>query len=245
MTCGIYKITNLVNGKFYIGLSSNIEARWEDHKKKKNCFNQYSKPLYRAFRKYGVNNFYFEVIEECAKHELGDREKHWIGTLKSSYSSIGYNLSDGGTCGGGFNKLSKSQVDEVIYLLKTSTLSNIEIGKLFNVSDQTISDINRGKTRLVYRGAYPIRSTSPEISLCVDCGVEIGHGSNRCVSCKNITQRKVERPTADVLLNDVLTYSICRVGKKYGVSDTTIRKWLTIHNLPCSAKEIRIYKSNQ
>ena len=63
---GIYKIENLVNGKCYIGQSKYIEKRWTDHKS--NAFNsiqkdQYKYPLYRAIRKYGLENFSFEVIE--------------------------------------------------------------------------------------------------------------------------------------------------------------------------------------
>lgn len=48
MTVGIYKITNNINNKCYIGQSRNIEKRWRDHK-----YSNLDYPLYRAFRKYG------------------------------------------------------------------------------------------------------------------------------------------------------------------------------------------------
>ena len=63
---GIYKITNQLNGHAYIGLSKNCLKRWNDHYSK-SCHPQkqedYDKPLYKAMRKYGRENFSFEIIE--------------------------------------------------------------------------------------------------------------------------------------------------------------------------------------
>ena len=55
MSCGIYKITNLLNNKVYIGQSINIEERWKKHKWHSLSVDSY--PLYRAFNKYGLNIF--------------------------------------------------------------------------------------------------------------------------------------------------------------------------------------------
>ena len=67
MSTGIYKITNLINNNAYIGLSINIEKRWLAHKERsQDVFNkEYDKILYKAFRKYGIDNFKFEILEEC------------------------------------------------------------------------------------------------------------------------------------------------------------------------------------
>ena len=71
--CGIYKITNLVNGKVYIGQSVDIYKRWTEHK---DCITSKKgyKPLYRAFRKYGINNFEFIVLEYCDEKQLREKE---------------------------------------------------------------------------------------------------------------------------------------------------------------------------
>ena len=61
---GIYKITNKINNKSYIGYSNNIERRWQEHMARYNCQQEYNKVLYKAIRKYGLSNFSFEVIEE-------------------------------------------------------------------------------------------------------------------------------------------------------------------------------------
>ena len=75
----IYKITNKINGKSYIGKTlKTIEVRWSEHcqdyKKERNE----KRPLYSAMKKYGVNNFSIEEIEECNEEELNEKERYWI-----------------------------------------------------------------------------------------------------------------------------------------------------------------------
>lgn len=90
----IYKITNQINNKVYIGQTSlNPKIRWNQHitdsKKEKNDH----RALYSAFNKYGVENFSFEVIEETEKPN--EREQYWIN-FYNSCSDKGYNLTLGG-----------------------------------------------------------------------------------------------------------------------------------------------------
>lgn len=97
---GIYKIENCINHKLYIGKSNNVERRWEDHKRvafqKEN--KEYNKALYRAFRKYGLSNFSFDMIEELTDYSIsGEREKFWIKYYNSF--TEGYNESEGGDGG--------------------------------------------------------------------------------------------------------------------------------------------------
>ena len=93
---GIYKITNNINHKVYIGQSINIERRWACHKNRAFVPNkEYDKYLYRAFRKYGIENFSFKVLEECSKEELDEKEKQYILEYHSCVDTYGYNE----TCG--------------------------------------------------------------------------------------------------------------------------------------------------
>lgn len=90
----IYKITNKINNKLYIGKTiQTVGRRFTEHKRDSKTKNTY---LYYAMRKYGIDNFYIETIEEVPNQELNNREKYWISFYKSNYSENGYNLTAGG-----------------------------------------------------------------------------------------------------------------------------------------------------
>lgn len=66
-----------------------------------------------------------------------------------------------------------------------------------------------------------------KVNLCIDCGGPIGRKSTRCPSCYRISSRKVrDRPPVEVLIREVSELGYCAVGRKYGVSDVAIRKWI-------------------
>ena len=92
---GIYKITNKITSEFYIGASKNIKKRWNEHRKQTNITHGTSK-VAAAFRKFGIENFVFEVIEECPICSLHDREEYYINTMNPEYntSSEGYVIKD-------------------------------------------------------------------------------------------------------------------------------------------------------
>lgn len=85
---GIYKITNLLNNKSYIGQSNNIERRINEH------FTSNSQEIDQIIKEVGKNNFSIEVLEECTVEELNDKEKYWIKFYNSFYD--GYNQTLGG-----------------------------------------------------------------------------------------------------------------------------------------------------
>lgn len=94
-TCGIYKIINKINGHVYIGQSVEIEDRWTRHKW--SAFHDKDEedyPLYRAFRKYGLDNFTFEIIKICPREELTKWETYYIDYFNSFIE--GYNQTSGG-----------------------------------------------------------------------------------------------------------------------------------------------------
>ncbi len=63
---------------------------------------------------------------------------------------------------------------------------------------------------------------------CIDCGIEITKysKSGKCMKCYSFSKRKVCRPPKHILSNEIKELGCCGTGRKYGVSDTTIRKWL-------------------
>mgnify|MGYP001567168099 CR=1 FL=1 len=91
---GIYKIVNKINNKIYIGQSINIEERFKQHKRSLNKYLKY--PLYRAFKKYGIENFEFIIIEEVINiRDLDQREQYWLDHYQSYLPKKGYNLAIG------------------------------------------------------------------------------------------------------------------------------------------------------
>ena len=151
MICGIYKITNLINDKIYIGKSVNIQKRWNQHKNAKD-----SSPIHLAIQKYGINNFVIDVLEECSKDELDQKEKYWIQKY-NSYFGDGYNATIGGDGSSHPVKLSHEELLKIIDLLQNSEETFAEIGEKFDVSSTTISNINTGKSRVLLDLIYPIR----------------------------------------------------------------------------------------
>ena len=91
---GIYKLTNLTNQKVYIGQAANLADRWKDHIKAGLGIDTPNNMLYTAMIKDGVENFTFEVLEECERSILNDRETYYIELYRSQ--EHGYNMTKGG-----------------------------------------------------------------------------------------------------------------------------------------------------
>ena len=106
MSIGIYKIENIHTKKVYIGQSTNIEKRWQQHMlpSMRNNPNKptYNFKLYKAFRKYGLEAFQFSILEECSENELDEKERYWI-EYYDSYKN-GYNMTIGGKLSSEFYK---------------------------------------------------------------------------------------------------------------------------------------------
>ena len=91
---GVYKLTNLTNQKVYIGQAVDIGERFKQHTKCGLGIDTPSNMLYAAMLKDGVENFTFEVLEECERGQLNDREKYYIDFYRAQ--EHGYNMSRGG-----------------------------------------------------------------------------------------------------------------------------------------------------
>lgn len=92
---GIYKITCVGNNKCYIGQSIAIKRRWNDHKKSLKQGTHYNKYLQNAYNKYGENSFVYEILEQCSKDKLNEREQFYIALFDSFKN--GFNCDLGGS----------------------------------------------------------------------------------------------------------------------------------------------------
>ena len=233
---GIYKYTNLINSKVYIGQSNDLERRYNEHLRRYQCESdkEYNSILHKAFRKYGYDNLQYDIIEECDISYLNEREIYWI----EYYDSVnnGYNLDAGGHCRS-LKVLTKEQLNQIIDLLQNSTLTEQEIATQFNITMQYVSAINVGRYNKQESLSYPLRKRG---KFCIKCGVKIdSHSQQYCVKCYNIAQRTVERPQPEQLLQEIAISSFEAVGRKYGVSGNAIKKWCKAYGLPILKAEIK------
>lgn len=136
----IYKITNKVNDKVYIGQTRyTVESRWRQHLKNFNIEHR-QQPLYCAFAKHGIENFNIEVVEEVPIEKLDEREIYWIAYYDSFKNGYNATLGGHGTC---VYYWTDNQYEE-IRTLYLSGFTVKKIANLYNVSSYTISNILKG-----------------------------------------------------------------------------------------------------
>lgn len=151
----IYKITNQINKKVYIGKTlETIETRWKKHIKDSKRERYEKRPLYAAFNKYGIDNFIIEEVEECSVEILNEREIYWIEYYRSFKN--GYNATIGGD--------GKSYCDyDLIYTLYQEGFSLKEISKKLSYGADTCSKALKTfgvtKEELIDNGRNKIRKT--------------------------------------------------------------------------------------
>ena len=170
----IYKVTNDINEKVYIGQTAfSIEERFAEHCKDRLQEKSKHRPLYNAMNKYGIEHFKIEKIEECSIDMLSEREIYWIAYY-NSYEN-GYNATRGGE---GTRTINYNEIAETYLKLKNkeqtakecncsvSTVSNV--CKMFNIetfsncSGRAVIRIDDDNNRVYYKS---IRSAAEELSI--------------------------------------------------------------------------------
>lgn len=133
----IYKITNLINGKTYVGQTSRpYKIRFFEHKhdafdKKSPNYKSY---LYNSIRKYGIENFSFEIIEKCDIEILDEKEIYYINLFDTFYN--GYNSTLGG------QGAKKYEFNELEIVKEYKKIENIHsLAKKYKCSTSTIANI--------------------------------------------------------------------------------------------------------
>jgi len=165
----VYLVSNKINGKIYIGYTSNPHIRWLQHK---NPNHKYSggNLLKKAIKKYGTGNFKFEILETFAiKNDALDAEVFWISYLKSLGAQL-YNLTDGGESGSSVwkgkhlpqrmkDKMSISHTGKhkgtlnIMYGKNHTTESKMKVGaKNRKIGDDVVKQIKEMSTTENYTG---------------------------------------------------------------------------------------------
>jgi group I intron endonuclease len=161
----IYKITNKVNEKVYIGKTNEPDKRWKKHcliALKPNSDRHHL--IHKAIAKYGADNFSFEIIEKCKSETKSfKQERYWISYYKSNAcryrSKFGYNLTDGGEGATGFvpTKQSRKRMSDSHIGLQTgenhpcTSLTEKNVNDIFQMIIDNNNDQDIANTFLVNR----------------------------------------------------------------------------------------------
>ena len=146
----IYKITNRINGKVYIGQTvGSLQARWKAHLRSKD-----NAVFHKALHKYGAENFTVEQIDVAAStKELDAKEKYWIAFYNSRRT--GYNMTDGGSSGAVHLKrseITKKRISEAIYGEKhwhATKVMNVETGEVFSTVSEAARKYGTCKSNII------------------------------------------------------------------------------------------------
>lgn len=248
MKTGIYKITNLINGHTYIGQSTDIERRWENHKIAAYNKNDagYMYPLYQAIRKYGIEQFSFEVLEECDYKLLNEKEMYYIQQYDTYYH--GYNQTLGGDCATHSSKLTIEQVQEIQNKLLTQKYTLRALANEYGVHTDTIRDINNGTTWAYLNSnlKFPLYISvknplyQSQSCICPICGKTKDIKAQRCRQCTINEQRK-GWPSKEELHDKIIELkgNFTQVGRIYQVTDNAVRKWCKAYGLPFHSKDYK------
>ena len=146
-----YRIINLVNGKLYIGQTNDLKQRWRDHRKDSTIKTNY--PLYNAMRKYGKENFTFEIIKKYDSLDACNLDEVLLIYINDSLveTGKGYNIDLGGK-----NRIMSEETKKKISKSHMGIQSSEETRK-------KISEANRGKTS-PFKGKHCSEETKKKIS---------------------------------------------------------------------------------
>ena len=164
---GLYKITNIENGHFYIGSSENIYKRWRRHRYELTHQRHHSAYLQRAWDKYGENNFTWELLTLVEPPQLLEEEAFWITVLAPAYNV--------GSVGGGDNFSNNPKKEEIRLKMSRASLKLWE-----NPAYRSKVTPKPGKLNPNWRGGNWTKRL-----VCPKCGGKKTYTAKTCIKCRD------------------------------------------------------------
>ena len=189
---GIYKITNIVNKKVYIGQSINVLQRWSQHKQHLKGGYHNNDHLQRSWNKYGADSFAFDLLERCTEEELNDKEVYYIKKYNSTDFKLGYNEKSGG----GHEKMSE-YVKEKLRKPRSKPRSPEHCRKL-GLAHKGKKPWNFGKTtslsarKKMSLKKLGVKAWNRKKVLCVETG-EVFEGSRKAADKYNLISTNIRK----------------------------------------------------
>lgn len=136
---GIYKITNVINNKFYIGSAFNLNQRFNRHKRELTLNIHSNKKLQNSVNKYGIKNFKFEILANCPKEYCIKLEQYFIDNLKPILNN---SPTAGNNYGCRYNRRSNLTTNQIVNILQDySQLSISDINLKYNIKESVIKSL--------------------------------------------------------------------------------------------------------
>ena len=140
----IYIIRNTINSKVYIGQTKvSLKLRFQNHLSAARNGKDYV--IGKAIRKYGEENFYIELLEECTIEELNERERYWISYFNSTDNKFGYNIS----IGGNVIRTTKELDSNLIINMFNSGIPAYKIAKILHTGVPNITNLLK-ESNIIY-----------------------------------------------------------------------------------------------
>lgn len=224
---GIYKYQNKINDKIYIGQSVNIERRYLQHIQDAKNRPEKGTGIDIAINKYGINNFTFEIIEECPVEQLNEREKFWIEYF-DSYNN-GYNRTIGGDSLKGEEHPRAILTEEQVWQIRDCYGKRIKRSEVFKMFQDTgISE----------RGFLKIWNCENWTNIHTDVYTkenkewhkkQIGHSEDQ-IGLSSL-DRAITQEEIDIWLKDYQNdLTINAISKKYHRDNGTVAKYISNPN---------------
>lgn len=221
---GIYKITNLINSKIYIGSSSNLKSREYSHFWKLNNNSHSNKHLQSAYNKYGKDNFIFEIIEIIEDDKmLLSREQYYLDKLNTCNISIGYNKSP--TAGSNLGYKASNETRLKISMAMTGFKHSEESKLKLSISRKGMifSDIHKYKLSKARKSRVTKDETRLKISAALKNRIRKPHTEESKLKMSINSLGKAGRKILNIDEN-IIFNTITEASKHYNIDSSAISK---------------------